>query len=239
MSSSTPQHTTTRRAARTLAAVAALGLGVTLCAPAAGAATGHDTRRPAPNVAARVDVDGDGRRDTVTLTPIRADGDPAVKVSVTTARRATSSLVVGTPWLYGNPAWHGAADLDGARGAELVLHSGFGAHTQFWRVLTWRDGRLVSESDPSSGDDTWITDGALSISKGYRVEEHHGRRTLVASTYERNGWGRRATMSGTVTTFTWRRGDWRETSTTTSTVRANAKVVNAAYGWNVPGLPRD
>lgn len=229
------RHSTLRRG--TAATVAGLALAATAVAAAPAQAV---AAAPAPaKVVSRADVDGDGRADRTTIVRTTAHGDEAWRLTTRTAKGRTSSVVVEAPWLYGSPAWYGASRLDGQKGSELVVRSGFGAHTSFFRVFTWRAGKLVAQTDPSTGELDWVTDGALSVSQGYRVTTSGGRRVLVASQYLRDFSTDPDVMSGTVQRFAWRRGAWRPLGTHTATVRDTAPQVAAAYGWNAPGLPRD
>lgn len=251
--SSIRRSTTLRRAA-----VLSLGAGLlgATAAPATAAPTTASTSFPATRASApaaastrtataaarlvsRADVDGDGRADRTTIARTTAHGDPAWRLTTRTARGRSSSVVVETPWLFGEPAWYGAAALDGAPGAELVVRSGFGAHTAMFRMFSWRGGRLVAQADPSTGDAEWSTDGALSVSKGYRFTTRRGVTTLTASIYERDFSRNPNVMDGTVRTYTWRSGAWRATSVRTGRVLDSSPHVANAYGWNAAGLPRD
>ncbi|HML50609.1 MAG TPA: hypothetical protein PKD84_04240 [Propionicimonas sp.] len=81
-----------------------------------------------------VDIDGDRRRDTVTITP----GSGSVRITVVTATklRATRTLAVST-----DAPFYGTGRIDGARGAEILVDVNY----YELRVLRWRKGRLVDE----------------------------------------------------------------------------------------------
>ena len=186
-------------------------------------------------VVTRADVDGDGRRDRTSITPTTRGGRKAQVLRTVTARGEVAHVTVPTPWLYGESAWFGAAFLDGRPGAELVLRTGYGAHTQYFGVYGWERGRLAARQDPSTRSTQWSTDGALSVTKGYAVGRSGGAMTLAATEYHANdGW---TAMVGTRSTFRWSKGAWRKAGTVTLRAGLNSPALAAAYGWHVKGLP--
>lgn len=193
---------------------------------------------PAATVVARVDVDGDGRRDVVTTASATFRGEPATTLAVRTASGRKAAVTIPTPWLYGQSAWLGATDLDGARGAELVLRTGQGAHTQFNAVYAWRGGSLAAQADPSSGSTEWWTDGAMSISKGYTATRYRGAKALVVREYVTDLTASTPRATGTISTYVWREAGWAPVSTVRRSVSPSAPEVGAAYGWHAAGLPR-
>lgn len=237
----------------TLALSGALALAGTLAAvpagaaPATGAAPARSVAGKAPSpclatgckVVARVDVDGDGRADTVSSTPTRANGAAAWTLRVVTARKAVAQVTYGTPYLYEGPSWFGAARMDGVVGHELVVRTGWGAHTQYFGVYSWRGGKLVAQRAPGTRSREWFTDGAYWISQGYTGGLSKGRKTLTTRTYLRGEGASRKYFTGTATTYTWRAGAWRKTGSSTVRVHETSPKVAAAYGWRVAGLPRD
>lgn len=219
--------------------------GAFAAAPSASAApAGVPTASPvacsssACTVVARVDVDGDGRADTVSVTPTRAHGSVAQTLRVVTARKQVAQVAYATPYLHSSPTWFGAARIDGVTGNELVVRTGWGAHSQWFAVYSWRGGKLVAQRDPSSGSTEWVTDGAWMTTKGYTVQVAGGQRTLTAREYLRSE-GDSHRFDGTAVTFTWRGGAWRRTSSSHVRVAETSPKVEAAYGWHVSGLPQD
>ncbi|MDO5630093.1 MAG: hypothetical protein Q4G43_17405 [Mobilicoccus sp.] len=214
-------------------AVAALAAAVALplvAAPAATAATGQGA------VVSRADIDGDGRPDTTTLRSSR-DGTRQT-LTVKTAAGRTSSATINTPYLFDRTPFHGVAEIDGAAGHEIVINTGSGAHTLFFAVYSWRDGKLVAQTDPASGSTEWVTDSALSASQGYRVQTVRGVRQLTSVALARDTWGRNATFSGTRVTAQWRDGRWMTITRRAVTVPADSPTVAASAGWHVTGLAR-
>lgn len=113
----------------------------------------------------RVDIDGDGRKDTVRLHKLSTS---RWRVTVTTAKgkhaskRFTSTIV--RDWGAKSP-WVGPNRMDGRRGAELpfMIQGGDGA---VFRVLTWRKGALVNE--PKLSGNSWYVGGPLPEYQSYR-----------------------------------------------------------------------
>lgn len=109
--------------ATALTAAASPSAHVTRTAPTSG------TAKAAPYVH-KVDVDGDGRRDTVTLSLAGARGDKNLyRLSVWTAARRSAATTVAVAidnHLPPKDLWLGAADFDGVRGNEILLDLGGG-----------------------------------------------------------------------------------------------------------------
>ena len=198
--------------------------GWTGSAPAVQAAPGGE-------VVARIDVDGDGRRDVVRF---RAVDDNRAVVTVATARGTTLRKKLRT--LYIEPSWHGAARIDGRRGAELVVLTDAGAHTLFHTVLTVRGGRLVKENAPGRGR-TWVTDGAVFVYIGWKRYVRDGRsfvvRRYVTKDFDSDKW------SGRAVTYRWRKGhsDWQKVSAGSLHPHTDRRAARFG-GWDVRGLPR-
>ncbi|WP_040155441.1 hypothetical protein [Mobilicoccus massiliensis] len=219
---------------------AALTLPIGLATASSAAAAPARTPKPCVSsgcsIVSRADVDGDGRADTTSLT--RRDKGKAYTLRVVTASGRVASTSVATPWLQGTGVapFRGAVALDGARGSELVVLTGMGAHTSIHNVYTWRSGRLVAEKDPS-GSTEWVTDGALSFSKGYTLRTVKGARQLTSISLVRDSWGTKATFTGTRIVARWQKGRW--TPITERAVRMpEGPAVWSGAGWNVKGLAR-
>jgi hypothetical protein len=93
------------------------------------------------------DVDGDGRRDRVTIRGRRCT------TLVVQARRGTYSIRLGRE--YSNNAYpptiSALAPLDRHRGREIVAAVDYGACSQWLHVFTLRRGRLVQMRIPGDG----------------------------------------------------------------------------------------
>lgn len=136
----------------------------------------------------RIDVTGDGVKDTVAVVPKKIkNGNPSqVQVRVLTGK---GSLLTYTDkrlqWSGTEHLFRGAARLDGRPGAELVIGHIEGAHTVYYRVLTYRHHQLVMLRKPrlpkaalgGFRDDTslWVTDGSVSSFEGIFRTSHHGK----------------------------------------------------------------
>lgn len=185
----------------------------------------------------RADVDGDGRRDTVTVRP-RNNLGTSWRLSVATARGARSTVTHNTldGLALNEQAWFGAAGIDGVAGRELVLRTGYGAHAALFRVYTWRGGRLVAATNPASRDREWVVDAAAGMGAGIRGYASRGSRYL-AVTYAQNTWATKNPMFvGKRTTYRWSKGPgW--VTVATSPVRFGFRSAGDHFGWHVAGLP--
>lgn len=115
----------------------------------------------------KADIDGDGRRDSVRVDRLHTSSKyrTTFKVTVKTAKGKTASrtLTVRGSAEYGRITRPlvAAADVDGARGSEIVLRTVvlqdtfMGSRTRY-AVLTWRNGKLVKEL-PATG--AWLVGG--------------------------------------------------------------------------------
>lgn len=188
-------------------------------------------------VAAKADVNGDGRPDVIGIARRGSNGAPkgAVIVRVKTGPGKIASTRAAAPYWYG-PAWQGVAALDGKKGKEIVVGHSAGAHAQYYRALTWRQGRLVTLNAPGP-DDHWLIDGAVWISAGWLQRGVDPIGTLRQRVAIRTGDATRSPFEGTVTTYRWKPGGW----TRVSSVTTNPLPDRTAYAWggfHVPGLQR-
>lgn len=216
-----------------LAAVIAALIAPAAALPAAAAPTCTG------KTVARVDVDGDARRDTVTLQQVGFDEyEPQHRLCVATATGKVSSVVDTAFAALGSyPAYYGAAGLDGDPGNEIVLRAGLGAHSELFHVYAWRGGRLVRQNSPDMRQPEWYIDLAASVVEGYRFSTSRGTRYVVATYGEKRPGA--ATFKARQTTFQWKKGGWVRTSARTATFRNNSKTTTALYGWNGVALPKD
>ena len=195
-------------------------------------------------VEAPVDVDGDGEDDEVgVVTDMVRHGEGAGVVQVR-VRTATGRTLVSTSrsasWT--GAAWFGAALIDGRDGSELVVGQTMGAHSQFFRVLTYRKGRLVTLRAPrypaefGSGPDTsaWYTDSSAMFHDGIRRSVDDGQVVVTLTTLSRDDSGRR--HSGWTAGYRWTAAGW-ELISTTRAHRKSDRAASRAAGWHVTGLP--
>lgn len=198
-----------RRSAVALVAAAGLGLGALDAGPASAGVKPEDLTRTY-----RLDMDGDRRLDTLTVTVRDPDGVPSWVLDVTTASKiraraayAPDPLTAALLGAFGGPVkeW---GDLDGAPGAEVFLISGFlpeGGGVSH-RVMSLKKGRLVVERLPVRGAGDWSVETQNPRRSGYRVWRTNKVRhaAVLDSTRDRSG-----RFVGTVTTYRFTGGTWR------------------------------
>lgn len=224
-----------RTAARAVALAAGVGCLVPVpAAQAAPTATTTVSAALAGTVVSTADIDGDGRRDRTTLEGrgTRGDGLAIIRVQTATGRtmRATTRLGYVEP----TRSFHAAAAIDGVRGKEIVVQTDMGAHTPWYRVLTVRDGRLVTLVDPE-GQSRWTVDSALWIGKGYtRTVTSTGSVRMTSHVALRDGAAQPFTL--TTRTVRWSNGRWAPVSVRKAKVSA-ANAYRLA-DWHVAGVPR-
>ncbi len=226
----------------TLAVLASAVAGLTASAADAGPARGSGSASvagvcdgvPGCRVVARVDVNGDGSRDDIGLAA-RGSGAARVVVRVRTAPGRIASLQAAAgPW--SGSRWQGAAHLDGRRGAELVVGDTQGAHTQYYRALTWRAGRLVTLGAPGPGV-LWVTDGAVFVSLGWQQLPRDPAGCIRRLAALRAGSSVHDPFRGTITRYQWSARGWRTVATRT-VFPLTDRAADGWGGFHVPGLPR-
>lgn len=169
------------------------------------------------------DVDGDGTRDTVTLTYL---GSNRFELAATTTKGKTSSVrFTSAVDPYQGPAgsaWYGASALDGRKGSELIVKRNTSDST--WgttlSVFTWRSGKLVAEKPPATPTGkVWRVNDDGSPALGYTFFTKHGHRYVDASrlVYRTN-----KPWKGKVTRSVWRNGKWVKLYTHTATAAKQA-----------------
>ncbi|WP_067437267.1 hypothetical protein [Nocardioides jensenii] len=191
-------------------------------------ATAAQTAAPWQLVSTASDVDGNGQVDYISLRKVSAT-ICAVKVATDSGRVATKSLYSS----MGNPCvWHGSAPLDPVSGAEISVVTGWGAHTAWHSVLTWRAGRIVLERAPSRA--RWTVDGTAMLSEGLRrTRNASGQIRLVHTAVFR---GNRGRWDGQAETYAYRSGTWVVSAR--KHVRLTTTQAGRVWGWHVRGLPR-
>ena len=197
-------------------------------APADADEPTHATNQAAARVVARVDVNGNGKRDVVRFTK---RGKHKLVVRVRTDRGKVRRRVVRAPYIeFGD--WYGAARLDGRSGRELVLLTAAGAHSLSYTVLTWRHGKLKRLNSPT--DKFWFTDGAAMMGSGWLRRTNHGRVSMTERHLSRAGG--RPVWRGKATRYVWKRGDWRKRGSHRIKVRGDNKAAKR-FGWRGTTLP--
>lgn len=227
----------TRRAVPTALALALLG-----AVAAAPAATAAPVMAPAATTASasvtkRVDIDGDGRADTVTLRLVSARGyTNGYRLSVRTAKGRTASLPVyvdNTSDPSAKDVWVGVTGVDGVLGNEVMLDLGGGLGDFGWfHTYTWRNGKLVPLAAPGSSrtSRSWpVTFPPFPVS-GWTFSMKGSTRYVVHHQLNPSASGR--TYSGTNTTYRWTSKGWKKVSTAKSGVvsRATAEKMSDFRG---------
>lgn len=193
---------------------------------------------------ATVDVDGDGRADEVGIVARDLAHSGTITVRVRTASGHTLATTGRHVYWFSKP-YVGAAALDGASGAEIVVGDSMGANYEQFRVITYRAGKLVTEKEPpkapagagmSRATARWGIDGSYSFNSGvFRTVSSDHVVALTLKTLERNASGHG--HSGHVTSYRWHGGRWVEQSTATVRSESDRRAF-ASGGWHVRGLPR-
>jgi hypothetical protein len=219
-------------AAAVVAALAAAGASLTTPAIATaapqGVCHGHDRCR----AVAAIDVDGDHRPDVVGFQKL--PGDRTAVVRVLTASGDRLSRRVDVRGWFGGGRWAGATHIDGAPGAEMLVGSTLGAHTPFYTMLTFRDGRLMVERSPR-GDSTWFVDAAATVDFGWWREVSGGRVTMTSRSALRHVHG---AWSGFDVRYRWHADHWQKVDRAKH-VYPGPRAASRIWGWHVSGLDRE
>lgn len=195
------------------------------------------------HVVARVDVDGDGQRDTVGLARRGADGAKrgAALVRVRTADGRTLSTTRRTEFWFG-PLWQGAAALDGRPGKDLVVGRTTGAHARLFQVLAYRAGAVGKAASlqpvqaPGKGT-FWYVDRAVWISAGWKTTTDDPPGVVRKRLAMRQGSASEGPFEGRVTTFRWTAAGWQRLAVRKVHDMGDLQVARWG-GWRVPGLQR-
>lgn len=219
----------TRLAATATTAVVALGATVAGVAPASAADVAVAAVPSAAPVtqSVRVDVDGDRRMDTVTLIQVASMPDEAYRLTVRTATGRTSTVRHEAGYLYGRKPLFAATAVDGQAGAELIVRTAPGMHTDWFRVYTWRNNRLVTANEPTQRKPDWFTDPT--DPSGYRVFTRGGTRYLERTELQRTGQYNTGPLVGQRLTFRWRAGQWQRIAK--KSLRVNLRDGEKYVGW--------
>jgi hypothetical protein len=197
---------------------------------------------------ATADVDGDGRPDQIGLALASTTGQAPYQQQVWTLRvlTATGKLAIhrhGPEMLYGGDVYFGNLPFDGQSGNEIVLRITPGAHTPWYWIYTWRNGKLVRENDPDTPTDYqgggWAVDQALSGVAGITCGNDHGQTTVTQTIITPSQAPTIAPrqFTGTAKTWAWINGAWKLTTIKNITVWDDAAGFNSIGGWHCSGLP--
>lgn len=188
------------------------------------------SRSPAPAQAtagftpirARIDVDGDHRRDTISFVQ-----QPSTHrlhrflLTVTTAAGRTDTMRVAISnegqALEARNVWAGTAHADGTRGAEMLLDLGGGiGDAAGFHMYTWRRDRIASAPapvrvEPGAARNYWNVVGMPWGYSGYTFASTKGVRTVTwHQAMHRAGGG----YDGHRITARWTNGGWKQVSKT-------------------------
>jgi hypothetical protein len=220
----------------------ALGALIALCLSSSCSNDASPTRTTATTLRERlprIDVDGDGRADRVRFervyrSPGRSDPRQVWTLTVETPSAADARAVV-SDYLFARRPWFGVTDLDNSPGSELVLRRSSGAHTQFFVVMTWRNGELVELPSPD-GRRRWAVDGAYNVAVGVRCETVADEHRVVLTSASPND-PTDEFLVGASTTWTARGDTWVKLESHPLKFTRGSDEDNAAIGWRCPGLP--
>ncbi|WP_068402065.1 hypothetical protein [Kribbia dieselivorans] len=219
------------------ASVALLATGFAGAGTAQAATPNACAGTPGCKVVSTADIDGDGRADSVGFrVTTGADGGMKVTTRVFTARGKRLWTTTQTSRVDRNPSYYlrGVAAIDGARGREIVVKTDVGAHTMYYRVLTYRNGKLVTLQSPKAGY-RWITDGSIWSDFSYQRTTSTG---LKMTTRESIDEDRDGDFTQATYVSAWRNGSWKRLSTT-KRYNVSPKVAHKYRGWVVPGMTRE
>lgn len=211
------------------AAIALSGMAVPTAADASTACTGLSGCK----IVSRADVDGDGRADQVGVRIKTSGGTTKNTVRVRTAKgRLMSSQVAVQPWAK---SWHGAARIDGRAGYELVIPTTGQSEYLTYRVLTYREGRLVTLKTPQN---RWSWDVVAEYAgvTGWARSTRDGKVFVTRKIALRVGETSRFDLRAT--TYQWKNGAWSRPVSSTRNTRASQKAADSAFGWNISYLKR-
>lgn len=191
------------------------------------------------------DVDGDGVLDEVALVGEPEEYSSArtqFTVRVLLADGTTLTREVEVEFWGRDTAWHGATDFGQSPGEELVLGGSSGAHTLFFRVLTYRDGELVElpypDGDPGAGmpyDALWPIDSAASVNIGVVCDTANS--TVVLRSASSVGPGGEGGFEGEETTWVLEGDAWRMVASEPLSY-PDGESAFEIHGWQCGDLPR-
>lgn len=186
-------------------------------------------------IVSRADIDGDGTADSVGLRT-SPDGSGKVTTRVVTAdgERLQTTTETSRSMTTASEYYRGAARIDGVDGYEIVVLTDLGAHTAYYQVITYRDGRLTTLKDPRNRW-RWVTDGSVWSDFGYqRTTTATGAPKMIAREAVDND--RDGDFTQVSYSAGWKYGGWYRMGALTKK-DARPSVAHRYTGWNVPYLP--
>ena len=234
-------HYVTTRRPLTTGTVAVRPLAAAAAAPARSS-TDVCTGVRGCTVVATVDVDGDGRGDQVGVSSRQPADGGTITVRVRTATKQTLQTTGRNVYWFGKP-FLGAVPVDGRAGAEIVVGATMGANYEQFRVVTYRQGKLVTLKAPptvwtkagmAKSTSRWAIDGSYSFNTGvYRHVSDAHVVSVTMKTAVRNESGRGFT--GHTNVYRWQAGHWQKVSAKKVTYATDRSVFGLG-GWHVKGL---
>jgi hypothetical protein len=195
-----------------IAAALALSLASACLATAPSVADAASAFQPSNTTVvktAKVDVDGDGRKDTVRIYHLDS---VTFRVVVTTAKKKQASLTVtANPDTFAR-IWAGAATFDGTPGYELLVNENGAEEAIWYDVLTWKSGKLVREPGPAAppeGEGSgWGLVGFGTAGQGMHFFTSAGKRYVDVGYWSCDDADSDATCSASVQRSVWRSRSW-------------------------------
>ena len=186
-------------------------------------------------VVASSDIDGDRKADQIGMVYRKGE---SITVRVKTARRTMQTTGQNVQWFW--EPLQGITDFDGRAGNEIVVGDVAGANTIWFRVITYRAGKLVTVPRPAGYGPTgrWAIQSSNGGQFGYkRTVTSTGGVRLVERTAERVGSG--STYAGADSTYRWSTDRWARVSRQSKRYPSYSSAA-AIYGWQgFRGLSRD
>ena len=193
-----------------------------------------------------IDITGDGKPDRLAYRFVNRPTDEpwnarakvdVIVVSATGQRYTYAYRAEG--FLAGT---YGAAPLDGVPGTEIALAALPGAHTYWITVITFRNGRLVSEKGPSngSGAGTWAVDGGgpqYGSGIGLVRGTAGGSPRLEGCGYTAMGsQGTEGPVRAVFAPYQWRQGRWVALPAIEQDFATGSALPRHCGAWVVPGM---
>lgn len=199
--------------------VGGAGMGAAQAAPMAPSTS---------TITKRADIDGDGRTDRLTVRYTTFGQGLQVTLSRSRGRSVSLRMPADLEQI-GEPSVR-VGDIDGARGAEIVVTEAFG-DIPHYAVLTWRGGKLVRLDSPGGHKgDTWTINPDYEGQPGYwgySFGTSKGVRTATTYTLSRTKSGR---YFGPAATYRWTPRGWRWMSTTKVSLKQSQARAVTAFG---------
>ena len=158
-------------------------------------ATATPTSSPTPGASPtivgsidRVDVDGDGKMDTVTLETAWSETSPSNTDSTIKAALATGKTLSLTLHDTFDPAFALIADADGDHRDEIFVRVWLGASTEFWVIVALDGDQLVTVREKGATDDMRLAvGGSVTHGDGFECRTSaSGEHELVVKSFQQS-----------------------------------------------------